>query len=146
MSKSDLMTQKDATYKCIKEVLLSYDVEIDKSISVKSLITKEIKNEIVDKMIAGFNNNEIFLSDNMKEQIASEQKQLKTYCNELIHNWIMKDRRLNGGITIRPPKRVMHPYLKNLYKLQDFVSYDKKKFTKVQKYIDQFKNTGIPAK
>ena len=95
-----MQTQRSAYFNAITSVLEENGVEfVESQTVVKDVITSEMKEEVMSIVIAGFNNGTIALKDTPanQEKLANPSK-LREYAKSTLHNWLIKDTRLNGGV------------------------------------------------
>ena len=106
-----MLSQRDAVLKAITNVQ-------NKEIEGKVELTKDEKAQVIEIIVAGFQNNEISL----KKTYESEKK-LRAYTKGMVNDALRKDKRLNGGIKYEyanPGSRVgsSNPVVKELRKLK----------------------------
>ena len=80
--------QKDAVLKFIREVLTERGVDVLSQISLRPLVTKEIKREVRNRLMAGLVNGVFVVNGKSAENP-------KKYCSGLISNYLKKDVRYN---------------------------------------------------
>ena len=127
-----MLTQKEAVYNAITSVIDFEDGD-------KVELTKEQKANVVSLVVAGFQANEVALSDNAREKF-SDSKKLTTYTGGMVNNWMRKDTRINGGdkyITKNPGSRAGSgdATMKNLKLLKSTLT-DEDKIAQVETAIE----------
>ena len=93
---SNKMKQVEAVYVSTMNVLAEHNIAFDDGMNIESVMTKEIRDEILSVIVNGFETDQIELSAEAKAKYFSTDK-LKVYTRGLMNNWFRKDKRLNGG-------------------------------------------------
>ena len=94
-----MMSQVNYVVKTIMNVLEENEVEYELGgeISVKEVINDVMLNEIRVRVLNGFNNNEVMMSDKGREK-NNTPKLMKSYVNGMVNNWIRKYKPFNNGV------------------------------------------------
>ena len=95
-----MQSQRAAYFKAITSVLKENKVNFEENKTVvKSVLTSEMREQVISIVCAGFKNGSISLKDtpSNREKLADAAK-LKTYARGTLTNWLAKDKRLNGGV------------------------------------------------
>lgn len=82
------LSQKDAVYNYVVEAL-GQTAQDDQSIKLRSLVTKEVRKVVRQRLFAAVRSGEIKLAKQY------DDSKLKKYCSGLINNWLQKDKRFN---------------------------------------------------
>lgn len=128
------LSQKEAVFNAVHQVLAEASVSVNDSQSVKSFMTKEFRAQVNVILFEGIRSGEVELSG---EKTDSE---LKTYVSGLQSNWLNKDKRLNGNVAYiakNPGSRQgqQDPQIKALRALLSTKSEDSE-IAEIQGYID----------
>jgi len=91
MGNNATMTQEEAVFQAIKNVMGEVEGAYEPSKEERALVT--------EILVEGFNAGRIALKDTPAnaEKLADVSK-LRSYCSGLQSNWLRKDTRLNGGV------------------------------------------------
>ena len=94
------LSQRAAYYNAITAVLEENGVEfVESSTVVKDVMTKEMKDEVLSIVTAGFADRSIALKDTpANRDKLNDPTKLREYAKSTLHNWLIKDTRLNGGV------------------------------------------------
>ena len=84
-------TQRDAVYNAVVAIAKKFNLNFEDNMNVAEIISGDHRKEVINHVIASFNNGQTRLSKEMNDA------ELRTYCNGLVSNWFRKDTRLNGG-------------------------------------------------
>lgn len=95
---SEQINQKEATYNAIKSVLKSNSISFEDGMDVKQVLTPEMKKEIKSTLYEGFRSGNIAVSEKFAANKLNNDSELNKYCNNLLTNYTLKDKRLNGNI------------------------------------------------
>lgn len=87
-----MLSQKEAVFNAVQQVCDEHGKSFDEG--QKYELTKDERAQVVEIVMAGFENNEV--------ELKSDQENLKSYTGGLVSNWLRKDKRLNGGTTYKP--------------------------------------------
>lgn len=91
------MTQKDAVFSAISQILASNNIAFTaSSTNVASLLTRELRSQINTRLVADFTSGAVEMSDDAKSKL-NDVAELRAYISGLVSNWVRKDPRLNGG-------------------------------------------------
>jgi hypothetical protein len=136
---SKKMSQKEAVFNAIIDVLHEEGVEFHEGSNVASVITREQRAKVNQTLFDGFRNGDIEL-----ETEFGNDGELRTYCSGLQSNWIRKDKRLNGGVAYVPKnpgsrEDMGDAQLKALKQLLSSKT-DASERAEIQAYIDQRKS------
>jgi hypothetical protein len=82
------LSQKDAVYNYVTEAL-GQSAQVDETIKLRSLVTKEVRKVVRQRLFAAVRSGEIKLAKQY------DDSKLKKYCSGLINNWLQKDKRFN---------------------------------------------------
>ena len=85
---SNVMTQKEAVFSAVSEVLGSF--------SGSAELSTEQRKEVINSIMSGFTSGSVELSSEAASKYDTDAK-LKSYTQGLVSNWLRKDPRLNGG-------------------------------------------------
>jgi len=86
------MNQKEAVFQAVNAVFSEHGIAFESGMDANTLLTKELKGQVVEILFTGFQNKTVGLSATI------EDAHLKGYCSSLLSNWLRKDTRLNGGV------------------------------------------------
>lgn len=126
-----MKTQKEAVYNTVRAVFEEHGKSFEDGQKVE--MSKDMKAQCVEILVAGFENNEI--------ELKSEQENLKSYAGGLLSNWLRKDKRLNGNTTYQPENPGSRtgqsdPEVKNMRILLGTLPEGSEEYEAVSKAID----------
>lgn len=101
-----MIGQKEAVVNTLLSVLRDRDVEYEMKgeISLKSVLTKEDKAKVHAILLAGFESQEISMTDKARANNNTEAK-MKSYVGGLISNWVKKNPEFNNGKSYIPENK-----------------------------------------
>ena len=110
-----MKNQKEAVYSAVVSI-----INVDGNTAV---VTTEERAQIIDIVAAGFEANEISMSEAACNKYLGNPTELRKYSSSLVNNWLRKDTRLNGGakyVTKSPGSRAgsQDELIKNLKALR----------------------------
>lgn len=83
------LSQKDAVFNYVTEALAAAGKSRAEGETLKSLVSKEVRKVVRQRLFAAIKGGEIKISKEM------DDSKLKKYCSGLINNWLKKDPRFN---------------------------------------------------
>lgn len=94
----NMLNQRQGVYVSTMNVLAEHGISFDdgQAGGAEAVVTKDIRAEIMNVVVAGFQAGEIEMSAEGQAKY-SEEKKLRSYVSGLISNWFRKDLRLNGN-------------------------------------------------
>lgn len=92
------LNQKAAVYQAIMNCLADNNISFDDGQDVKPHMTKELRAEVAQVLLAGFKAGTI----EFEREPYETEGEMKAYVSGLISNWIKKDKRLNGNTKHQP--------------------------------------------
>lgn len=124
-------TQKEAVYNTVRSVMDEHGKSFEDGQKVE--LTKDMKAQCVEVLVAGFEANEI--------ELKSEQENLKSYAGGLLSNWLRKDKRLNGNTIYKPANPGSRtgqsdPQVKNMRILLGTLPEGSEEYSKVEAAIE----------
>lgn len=131
-----MLSQKAAVYNAVSSITQFDDGD-------KVELTKEQRAQVVEMVCAGFQANEVSLSDAARAKFDTPEK-LRSYTSGMVNNWLRKDTRLNGGskyVTKDPGSRTGSgdAVIKNLKLLKSTIT-DEAKITEIDHAIEARKS------
>ncbi len=92
------INQREAVYVTTMNILGDNSIPYDdgQEGGVEKVVTKDMRAQILNVIVAGFQAGEIDMSTEGKAKYEDEKK-LRGYVSGLVSNWFRKDPRLNGG-------------------------------------------------
>jgi len=99
-----MKSQKQAVVNTLLSVLKErgVDYEMKGETPIKEVLTKDDRDKARVIIIAGFQANEISLSESAQAKYLSDESAMNTYVNGLIKNWISKNPDFNSGNKYTP--------------------------------------------
>jgi hypothetical protein len=85
------MTQKEAVFQAITNVLAENGVDFQEGMDVKPVLTREMRAQVNTILFSGFREGKIAAETEFNDS------DLKSYVSGLQSNWVRKDKRLNGN-------------------------------------------------
>jgi len=138
-----MQSQRAAYYNAITSVLKENKVKFEENkTKVKEVLTSEMKEQVMSIIVAGFKARTIALKDTPANQAKlSDDAKMREYAKSTLHNWLLKDIRLNGGVEHKiknPGSRAGQGdrIVKNYQALQAQFSPDSEQYTLLQTKID----------
>ena len=94
-----MKSQVNAVVETIIEVLSenNIDYQLNGEQTVKSVLSPDMLTDIRSRLLIGFNNNEISMTDKARVKNNTEPL-MKKYVNGLLNNWIRKYKPFNNGV------------------------------------------------
>lgn len=129
------MNQKEAVFQAVTSVMEGHSSE------EAYQPTSEERSNIIAIVVEGFEQGQVTISDAAKAKYDTTEK-LKGYTSGLVHNWLRKDDRLNGGVKYQPKNPGSRtgnsdPELKALRQLaKQFQGVDQEKFEAINSRIE----------
>lgn len=115
------MSQADAVFQATTEILEANGIEWDGKSPIQAIISKELRGEIHDRVVAMFQSGETaFRQTDANAAKLGDVAKLKTYVVGLVSNHFRKDKRLNGGtqyVAKNPGSRSSDPQVREMKKL-----------------------------
>jgi hypothetical protein len=99
-----MRSQREAVVSTILSVLeeSGIDYELNGSVPVSEALTPDMKSDVRDQIIDGFNAGEITLSEAAQAKFLPFPAELRKYVNGLVNNWIKKYKPFNCGVAYKP--------------------------------------------
>ena len=93
-----MKSQVNAVVECVMNVLEENGIkyELNGEINVKKVLTPDMLNEIRKRILIGFTDNEISMTEKAKEKNNTDQL-MKSYVSGLVNNWVRKYKPFNNG-------------------------------------------------
>lgn len=129
-----MVNQKAAVYNAVSSITNFEDGD-------KVTLTTEGRAQIISIVAAGFEANEVSMSEVACQKYLGNPQELKKYTSGLVNNWLRKDTRMNGGdkyTTKNPGSRAGNgdSMVKNLKALKSTLT-DQDKIDQVEQAIQQ---------
>ena len=94
------MRQGEAVFVEVTGILADRGVTV--GAGTPAVLTKEERATVRERLVNGFMNGTIDMSDLSRAKYIDGDESLPNYVNGLITNWLKKDPRLNGGVKYTP--------------------------------------------
>lgn len=135
------MTQKDAVFIAVTSILSNAGVDFEVgTTNIADVLTKPLRSNVANMLVSQFQAGDIVMSVESQAKLTNNTE-LRAYVSGLISNWLKKDNRLNGGVTVKATRKSSgvrtyssDPQIKALQALLK-VQVDQSKKTEIQGYI-----------